>query len=189
MRLFIAIDVPEEIKEKAERINQEIKALPGSFTFVDKEAMHITLNFIGEVDDSLAKNAIKALDEVSFFPFEVALKGLSYFSPSFIRVIYIPVSEGNGELSRLFSIVGEALQNESVPYEHSNDEINQFKAHLTMARVKYIKEKKPLLDIIAHHSNDEFGKFKVESIALKQSTLTEKGPIYKDLYRIVLGKK
>ena len=136
MRLFIAIDVPDEIKEKAELVEQEIKSLQGSFTFVDKGAMHITLNFIGEVNEELAKNAIAALDKISFPPFTVSLKGLSYFSPSFIRVVYIGVDQGKEELKRLFGLVGEALKNESVPYEHSNAEIDYFTPHFTIARVK-----------------------------------------------------
>ncbi len=181
MRVFIAIDVPDVIKEKAEAVEQEIKSLQGSFTFVSKDAMHITLNFIGEIDEKLAENAKRAIDSISFSPFEISLRGLSYFSPKFIRVVYISIEKGNDELERLFSITGEALENESVPYEHA---VDGFVPHFTLARVKYIKEKKPLLELISKHSNDDFGSFAVKGMALKQSVLTEKGPVYTNLHEI-----
>lgn len=183
MRLFIAIDVPEEIKEKAEQVEQEIKALPGSFTFVEKEAMHITLNFIGEVDDSLAENAKRALDTIGFAPFEVSLRGLSYFSPNFIRVVYIAIKKGTNELSRLFSLIGDALENEGVPYERAEE--GRFTPHFTVARIKYIKEKRPLLELIAKHADEDFGSFTVKGVLLKKSVLTENGPIYTNLHEVL----
>ncbi|MGC8676555.1 MAG: RNA 2',3'-cyclic phosphodiesterase [Candidatus Micrarchaeia archaeon] len=185
MRIFIAIDVPEEIKEKAAGTEQEMKKIQGAFTFVSKEAMHITLNFIGEVDSNITQNAKRALDSIAFAPFEVSLRGLSYFSPGFIRVVYIGVDKGKDELVRLFSLVGEALDNESVPYEHSNKEIDSFTPHFTLARVKYVRDKKPLLEFISKHAKDDFGAFIVKGMALKQSTLTEKGPAYSNIHEVL----
>ncbi|MEM3781834.1 MAG: RNA 2',3'-cyclic phosphodiesterase [Candidatus Micrarchaeaceae archaeon] len=181
MRLFIAIDLPEEVKEKAEKIEKEIGALQGSFTFVNKNAMHITLNFIGEVNESLADNAKRALDSVGFSPFDIALRGLSFFSPEFIRVVYIGISKGSEDLSRLFGTIGEALENESVPYERRS-EGSKFTPHFTIARVKYIRDKKPLLELVAKHADEDFGTFSVKSIALKKSVLTENGPVYSNLH-------
>ncbi|MEM3181443.1 MAG: RNA 2',3'-cyclic phosphodiesterase [Candidatus Micrarchaeaceae archaeon] len=184
MRIFIAIDVPEEAKEKAEQVEQEMKALQGSFTFVHKDAMHITLNFIGDANESIVDNAKRALDSIGFAPFDISLHGLSYFSPSFIRVVYIGISRVNDELARLFGLVGEALANEGVPYEHSGEGIDTFIPHFTIARVKYIKEKRPLLELIAKHADDDFGTFRAKSIVLKKSVLTENGPVYSNLHEV-----
>jgi len=184
MRLFIAIDLPQEIKEKAQKVEQEMQKLHGSFTFVKPDAMHITLNFIGEVDKDLADKAKAALSSVSFTPFKVHLEGLSYFSPSFIRVVYASIKEGSAEAKTLFETVGEALTANSVPYEHGGSEAERFVPHFTLARVKYIKEKKPLLDFINAYSDFDFGSFTVRSITLKQSTLSEAGPVYSDLYKV-----
>ncbi len=182
MRLFIGIDVPEEVKEKAELIEQEIESIQGSFTFVKKEAMHITLNFIGEVDETKAQAAARALGSISIPKFYISLEGVSYFSPKFIKVIFIGIGRGEKELEGAFSKIGSALSEAGVPYEHDLS----FKPHLTIARVKYIKEKAPLLALLDKHKNERFGEFEAESIFLKKSTLTPDGPIYENLSELKL---
>lgn len=182
MRLFIGIDVPEEVKEKAELLEQEIKSLQGSFTFVKKEAMHITLNFIGEVDEQKTQAAVKALSSISIAKFQVSFEGVSYFSPRFIKVVYLGISKGVQELKNAFSIIGNALAEAGVPYEHDLPYV----PHFTIARVKYIKDRAPLLNLIEKHKGEKFGDFEVEAIALKKSTLTPDGPVYENLHELKL---
>ena len=61
-----------------------------------------------------------------------------------------------------------------------------FSAHLTIARVRSVKNKDKLLQIIEKYRDIEFAKIKVDSIILKKSELTSKGPIYTNLCEIKL---
>jgi len=62
-----------------------------------------------------------------------------------------------------------------------------FSPHLTICRVKFVRDRQSLFDVIAKHSNTYFGKQYVDKISLKKSTLTPKGPIYSDIWVKKLG--
>ena len=180
MRLFVGIDVPEDIKTKAAAISAEIAGMQGRFVPVKKEAMHITLNFIGEADDGAAERAKTALGGIAFSPFRIALKGVSCFSPEFIRVVFIGVSEGKEELKTLYREMGEALERAEIRYDKGDD----YTPHLTVSRVKYAGNRRTLAAFIKSHSEDDFGSFTAGSISLKQSVLTGEGPKYSTLYDV-----
>jgi 2'-5' RNA ligase len=66
-------------------------------------------------------------------------------------------------------------------------ERERFSPHLTICRVKYVRDRQPLFDVIAKHSNTYFGRQHVDKISLKKSTLTPTGPIYSDVWVKKLG--
>ncbi len=179
MRLFIAIDIPEEIKEKLVGVYNEMSKLGVKFIPVDKRIMHITLNFIGEVDEATAERAKEAVSKLSLQEFEAEMRGISYFSPSFIKVIFADFSRGNDELKRIFYLAGSALSRKKVPYQ-----VREYVPHVTLARVKSIGNKLALLEFIKEHADFEFGSFKINEICLKKSDLSSSGPVYTDLLKL-----
>jgi 2'-5' RNA ligase len=177
MRLFIAVDLPEDIKKKITSIINEIKAKDTDVKFVELENLHITLKFLGEVGDEKKEEINNILSSVAakFNTFEVETDGLGYFgTPNFIKVLWLGLSSGKEKLIELIKELDNKL-NYIRPNEY------QPSPHITLGRVQSGKNREVLLKVIEKYRNTEMGKFTAEKIVLKQSTLTRDGPVYTDL--------
>ena len=136
--------------------------------------MHITLLFLGEVSDSKADVIKNRLREIKFEPFEVKFKGIGYFPPrGNVRVVWVGVSEGVGELRKLADEVYAKLKKLGFRRD------KEFAAHVTVARVKRKVDK--LKDMLKGFEDEEFGSMTVDKFKLKQSILRPTGPVYKDV--------
>ncbi|ENN95755.1 2'-5' RNA ligase [Methanocaldococcus villosus KIN24-T80] len=167
MRLFLAIDIPKDIKNKIYEFQKSFKIK--GIKLVEKENLHITVKFLGEVDENLL-NKILDLD-LSIEPIRIKLKNLGVFpNENFIRVIWVGV-EGD-KIIDLFKDIDKKLSTLGFKKE------NNYIPHLTIGRVKFIENKKLLKDRIREFKNVEFGSFTAEKIKLYKSTLTREGPIY-----------
>lgn len=174
MRLFTAIELPDDIKKRIIEKSQEIEA-PG-ITLVKEEALHITLHFFGEKSETEAEKIKKALEELSWSTFKVNLYGINTFSPKFIRVIFVSLKEGASEVSQLYSKLSSLLDAEKISYEKE-----KYVPHVTIARVKYANRER-LIEFINKYKDYQFGSFDVSSFYLIKSTLTSSGPVYEKLY-------
>ncbi|PIN77246.1 RNA 2',3'-cyclic phosphodiesterase [Candidatus Woesearchaeota archaeon CG10_big_fil_rev_8_21_14_0_10_34_12] len=176
MRVFIAIEIPNEVREEIVNFQKELekkKLFFGKFT--EKENLHLTLKFLGEVDETGVEEIKKKLKEIQFPRFKVCLGNGGVFSEDFVRIIWVQIL-GNG-IFELQKEIDESLRD---LFEREK----RFMSHLTIARVKSIKDKKLLLDELGKIKFDfEFG---VKKFFLKKSTLTEKGPTYENLAEIDL---
>jgi len=96
MRVFIAIELPENIKEGLEKLVISLKRSISNVKWVEKENFHITLRFIGEVDKDKVLQIEKILDEVGsrFSPFEAELSGLGKFP----HVLWVGIDENVYEI-------------------------------------------------------------------------------------------
>jgi len=177
MRAFIALEVPEEIKDNVERVRTGMGS--GGLVFVKRDAMHVTLQFLGDVSDTEANGVIDAMRGVSCAPFTVRLQGVSYFTPDFIRVIFVKVGEGAKELEDLYRKLGLALSGKGMRFEQEN-----YVPHMTIARVKRMGDRARLMDFMKGHAETDFGSFKASSVVLKKSVLAGGGPVYTDLYEL-----
>ena len=172
MRLFVAVDVDDSIREKVKPILKELSGVSG-VKAVEPENLHITLLFLGEVGEEKLARIEERLSEVTFQPFKISFEGVGAFpNPGSPRVVWIGVKE-EGELTRLANSVYEKLK--KLGFRRDKD----FKAHLTVGRVK--RKNPEVEDIVRKYSSESFGEMEVRDFRLKQSILTPKGPIYKDL--------
>jgi 2'-5' RNA ligase len=179
VRAFIAIDVPAEVKDRVEDLKYAI-AFPG-LVFVKREAVHLTLLFLGEISDEEAGKAAEAMRGIEFRPFRIALRGVSCFSPDFIKVVFVEVSEGAAELLELRQKLSDALSQGGIRFERE-----EFTPHLTVARVKRVKDRQVLLRAIQERAQTDFGSFEAGSVVLKKSVLGPNGPAYTDLLELSL---
>ncbi len=168
MRCFIAIDLPSEIKEKISNIQ---KKLPEA-KLVNPKDIHLTLRFLGDIDESKAYRIKEAIKDVQL-KIKCSISEIKVFSPSFIRVIWLKV-EPSEKLREIHDIIGKKL--EDLGFEQDK----RWEPHATISRVKKINDKKAFLK--------ELGKIKIEpidfyadKIKIKKSTLTKNGPVYEDL--------
>jgi len=171
MRLFIAIDLPEQAKESIEKIKLELKGIKG-IKQVAKENIHLTLKFLGEIDDAKVKDITKALESVKFKPFKICISKMGFFpSEQRIQVVWAD-AEPAEPLLELKKMIDKALP--------SFKDDHPFKTHITFARIKYIEhdfDKKKIIDMVKNKKLDK-AEFLVDKFKLYKSDLTPAGPVY-----------
>ncbi len=183
MRLFVAVDMSEELRERLNELCQLVGKFKGVKP-VERENLHITLMFLGEVPDRRVEVVKEKLREVKAEPFRLHLKGIGFFpSAGQVRVIWVGVEEGKEEISKLADLVGNSMKKLGFKRD------KEFVAHATIARVKKIagEDKRKLLQALEPYMNEDFGWMDVKEFKLKKSTLTSSGPIYEDLEIYELG--
>jgi len=90
MRLFIAIEIPKDIKEYISKILEEIDTTKNKIRFVNKAQTHLTLKFLGEVQPDKVEHITENLRKIAFKTFSVYLDKIGVFpNEDYIRVIWI----------------------------------------------------------------------------------------------------
>lgn len=172
MRLFVAVDLDEDLKAKIAPLISKLSVLQG-VKVVERENLHTTLFFLGEVEEGKLWHIRSALSNVRFKPFEISLVGVGKFpEKGDARVVWVGIVE-NGELVELAEKVYVELK--KLGFKRDKD----FVAHVTVARVK--RRNKEVEKIVKEFENAEFGKMIVKEFKLKQSILKPSGPVYRDV--------
>ena len=168
MRLFVAVQVPEELKKIAASLSKELPA--DAITPVKPENMHLTLRFIGEVDEKAKDEIVQRLEKIRFKMFRCTLRGVGVFpSEDYVRVVWAGVESG-GALETLANDVIGALEG------YGKEEERKFTAHLTIVRVRRKIDAAPFLK---KHKDDVFGGFTIPRFELMESILGPSGPEYR----------
>lgn len=188
MRLFVAVeldaDAVQVAAETAAGLRRDIDAKIRA-AWVGPENMHLTVRFIGHVDDTRAASIVDALTPPLDIPrFDVVLGGCGMFPPSGPpRVIWIGLTQGLPSLAAMHGEFDRRLQ--PFGFEPEN---RPFSAHLTIARIKDAPKgaRGVLRDALARvdlHSPPSA----VTRATIFRSHLSPKGPRYEPLAFAVCG--
>jgi 2'-5' RNA ligase len=168
MRLFVALTLPEIVRE---RLAGLANGLPGA-RWVKPENLHLTLRFLGEVDNLAAADVDDALAKIQCPGFDLALNGVGHFGDGRkLRALWVGV-EANAELMRLQEKIEQAMIRAGMPPEP-----RKFKPHVTLARFKSNPGAR-LQDYLADHSLVRAGPIAMESFELYSSFTSANGAIY-----------
>jgi 2'-5' RNA ligase len=176
VRTFIAIDLAPEVRERMRGPQGRLAGCRARLTLVSPASIHITLKFLGEIDERALGRVKEALSGIRFEPFEIEVGGVRGNPPSSPRVVWSVVRDEGG-CGRLFSLVEEALSPLGIPKEK-----RAYTPHATLARVKRFDPS--LLPLLRDLAAEEFGSCPVRCIKLKKSTLSPSGPIYEDILEV-----
>jgi len=169
-RLFIAIDIPDWAKEELTRLCSF--GLQG-VKWVDSSQFHLSLRFVGEVDEFLFRDIDDSLTKIKGKPFTLHLAQVGTFPGSKSpRVIWAGVAK-NDELSRLQKKVEVQLNRIGIKGDK-----RKFSPHITLGRIKLPKVKR-IGDFLVQNSLYKSELFEVDRFYLYSSTLTPKGAIYR----------
>lgn len=184
MRLFVSVDLPDELAEAVEAIQSDLSEASG-LRMTDPTQAHVTLKFLGEVDPSELDRTVRAIaagvDDADVDPFEVELQGIGAFpSPEYISVVWLGVGAGGEELTRLH----EAIEERAVAIEFDPED-HEFTPHVTIARMDHAGGK-ALVQRRLDETVPEIGRFQATEVRLTESNLGPDGPEYTTVERFEL---
>ena len=183
MRLFIAIDVSDQIREALAQAEAHLKYASADVKWVAKENIHMTVKFLGEVPENKVEEVKASLDRVAkrHSAFDAKIKDLGAFPKiEYPRVIWAGLGEGEAGSKDIAKDVDEELS--KMGFEK---ESRPFAAHLTIGRVRTPKNKDRLKDKMETCKLPALS-CKIDGIILYQSTLTPQGSIYTKLHEAKL---
>ena len=177
MRLFVALQISEEIRAAIAALGHELKPLDHSWTWTKAENLHATLKFLGEIPSEKLESIRQALRGVpGEWPIEVKFSGLGFFpNERRPRVLWVGM-KATPSLPALAAEIDAALAKVGVPKEE-----REFTPHLTLARNKAGNIAPKLREALAKCSAREFGMMDVSSFHLIESKLKSTGPEYTTL--------
>jgi RNA 2',3'-cyclic 3'-phosphodiesterase len=181
LRTFIAIKILPE-KSLLKVIEQLKSDLSGeSVRWVEDENLHLTIKFLGDTTVQQVNEIKHILRDIaaSHSPFTIKLRGLGYFkSKGTSRVLFIkPVDEG--KLNSLALEIGEKL----TPFGYMKEK-RPFRGHFTLARIKFLKNRKNFYETAEKYQDTFFQPADVKEIIFYQSVLKPPGPEYLVLEKI-----
>ena len=171
MRLFIAIEIPEDVKDYISGIQGKIGY--EGIRLVKKEQMHLTLKFLGGVQPEKAEKVKEWLKKIKFEPFSMFLDSMGVFpNENYIRVVWIGLKPED-EILRLQKDIDEKLKK-------LFKKEKGFKAHITLARVKFIEDKKGFVEKLKKIKIEK-KRIDVNNFKLIRSNLSPKGAVYENV--------
>jgi 2'-5' RNA ligase len=185
LRAFIAIELPTAMLRRLGTEIAKLQDLVGgrAIRWVDSEAIHLTLQFLGEIDDRTAELIAGCLDEVcanyARMSFEVG--GLGGF-PNLDRprVIWIGIRQPDRSLSKLQSEIEGGVSKVGIDAED-----RAYHPHLTLGRLRREasqSEERLLADRLSQIQIADLGSVQAEGVSLMRSELTGAGAVYSRLH-------
>jgi len=179
MRAFIAIELPPAIKKELRLLQDQLKPLAAEVKWVKPENIHLTLKFLGEINEEKIGRIKELLVRVTGDKrrFVLALSSVGAFPKvRWPRVIWVGVEDKDNLASKLAAELEEGTDKLGIPREKRG-----FSAHITIGRVGSTNACKELSEKIEGLKNWPEGKrleFGVDKLVLFKSTLAPGGAVY-----------
>ena len=202
-RVFICIPVPDEVIKEIARIQEQLK---NKIHFVGKatelENLHLTLKFLGEINEETLNKTKEAISKVIFNPLNLKLGNIGSFSyKKQPKIIWIKII--GKEIFNLQKQIDESLK-DIFPKEErfiakdalippfscafaiserqktKEKFVFRFMSHMTIARIKYVKDTTNMKEYLKHIKPKQIS-WTSDKILLNESVLKNLGPEYKIL--------
>ena len=190
MRIFIALDIPAEVRARLTEYMERARPLAPQARWARVEGLHVTLKFVGHVSDARVEQIKATLASINFAPFAVRFEGIGFFpNPKAARVFWAGV-DGGADLPRLASTIDAAVEKLGVERE-----TKPYHPHLTLARTnaRTLRELQPTnarplreLQPLLADTPPQFGTMTAREFFLYQSQPQRGGSKYTKLERFGL---
>jgi 2'-5' RNA ligase len=182
-RIFIAVKV-EPGETLLKMISSFKSVLSGeSISWTNPDNIHITLAFLGDTEDDQIRIISETMKDKceGFGKFELIIKGSGVFkSINDPRVIWAGI-EPSEKFNCLNGLIKSGLKIAGIRLEE-----RPFRPHLTLGRIKHLKEVNKLKELIEKYSEHEIRKVPVSEIILFESILFQTGSVYKQLAKFMI---
>lgn len=185
VRSFLAIELPGMILKRIEEVQGDLKSSHADVRWVSPEKIHLTLKFLGSIDESKIEPIIKSIAGPihTTSPFSLKIRGMGAF-PHFQnpRVIWVGMVDEKGVIASFQKELEKELR--KIGFE---PEERPFHPHLTLGRMQSNRGREELIGRMEKYREEQFGDFQVEKVVLFKSDLRPSGPIYTLLKELGLG--
>lgn len=177
MRLFVALEIPSEVRENLAALLETLRAISKEPRCVRPENLHVTLKFLGEVPETKLDSVRTALGQIrSKRPVTLEFRGLGFFpNEKHPRVFWAGI-EASTNLVKLAEDIEGSMVKLGFPREQ-----RLFSPHLTLARFERPGVPEKLRSAIAENTQREFGVLRTSEFHLFQSRLKPSGAEYTTL--------
>lgn len=186
-RIFTAINIPEDIKKKLTDLQKTYPQIPARW--LKEENIHITLNFLGNLDENQLLETINTTKETAsqYSPFELKINKAIYGPPGKKppRLIWAET-----EKNQAISLLQADLEKHffDLPsFQYKKAENRSYSPHITLARIKAFEFRKMEIEEIPEIHEEINLSFEVDSIEVMQSKLKRSGAEYAVLESIMLS--
>ncbi len=188
LRAFLAVEVPWPVRSLSARLAEQLSPTPANVRWVDEEALHFTVKFLGDVDTNDTPRICAAMQNAAGAvpAFEIRVKGAGAFpTPQRPRTVWIGVdAEGEPPFVELHDRLEQEIAELGFREEH-----RRYRPHMTLGRVRRSPEGiEELAELIEQHRDFDAGAMVVDEVTLLSSELTRRGPVYGVIGRAQLGK-
>ena len=184
MRTFIAVNLPDEIKKNVAEATASLKKIDSGIKWVEPQNLHLTLKFLGWVEDRRLPEVMEITDKVGLPSFKLKLAGVGSFpegkSP---LVLWVDIIEGAAELKAIASRLEKDYSSAGFRAEE-----REFSPHLTIGRIKDERGIDQVIEEMQKLAGVSFGECVVSSLEIMKSTLSPKGPTYEVYKSFTFGK-
>ena len=179
MRVFIAIDINDQIRKGLGDLQNELQSKvdikKGDVKWVKPENIHLTLKFLGEIRDEQLVDVCNVVQDVAgrHASFELDVQTVGSFGGRNARVLWVGIGRGGNHLLPLQKDLEQQLASAGWP-----PEARKFTGHLTLCRIRNPRAGAKLAAVTEEFSDFKLGTMLADSVSVYQSQLTPTGPIY-----------
>jgi 2'-5' RNA ligase len=181
----VAVGLPPALQRSLEEAVASLRALARGVAWVSGGNYHLTLKFLGDVEEGRTAEITAALAAAvaGVAPFDLALRGLGAFpTATRARVIWAGTGEGTHALAALAGAVEQPLAELGFPRA-----ARSFSAHVTLGRVREPRPAPALAGALAEAASVALGSVRVDRVTLMQSRLSPRGAQYTELAALPLA--
>ncbi len=186
LRTFVAIEIPQEVRHRSTQMVHAMAQATDSVRWVDTDNLHVTLKFLGDVEDRDIYSVCRAASNsvVSLEPFSVSCRGIDAFpSRGRPKTVWLGIDDDELKLTNLFARLDVELSNIGYPREP-----RKYIPHLTLGRIQHGRRNLgDLVAIMESLAERSAGNLPVESLTVFTSELHRSGPVYTVVGRAPLG--
>jgi RNA 2',3'-cyclic 3'-phosphodiesterase len=186
LRTFLGIALDPDVRSNLVTLQQKLGRVAPDVKWVEEENLHLTLLFLGEVDERELMPICRAAQDAvaNLPPFTLAVQGVGCFpNPRRPRTLWIGVGAGAQEATA----VHDAIEQPLLALGCYRREERRYTPHITLGRVKSDRPADALALALQKHADWVAGESRVHEVAILSSQLTRNGPLYTVLGRAALA--
>jgi 2'-5' RNA ligase len=187
LRTFIAVDPGKPIRDRLVALQDNLARAGSQMKWVEPDNLHVTLLFLGEVDDREVPDVCRAvtgccavMDAVVMTVGSVGCFG----NPRRPRTVWAGLTEGGPEMVALH----DALESPLLDLGCYRREDRPFTPHITLGRVKGERADERLAAALPNYAGWQSGTADVAEVLVMTSELRPAGPVYTVVSRAKLGR-
>ena len=184
IRTFVSIPLPPGLQKTLAAFSTELAAQTENVRWVSEELLHLTLVFVGDIDDVRVHDICQAVREAcdDTEPFVATVAGVGFFpKPEKPQVIWAGIDEGSESVVVLREAIANSLNDARFRFDW------KFKAHITLGRFNRGRfEDEALKQKVSQLTERPFGEFVIDRVIAYSSTLEKGSPVYVPLATIRL---